>query len=215
LPIYSLFQKSARYDQNENQREETFRKLFGWTRYFFLQGGLFIVIYTVGYAWQFSKWPEIPSILGVAFMFSCAIGVSGGFLGFLFGIPYSRQIGSDGQFSQTAPKDQVILEQGVTYQVNTNLEQISDWLTKILIGASLTQISTLHRVINNLANFIAGGLGDNPAGHTLAMGLLIYFFVVGLLSGFLFTRLYLALSLVRAGLGDKFRAKGGESRKST
>ena len=67
----------------------------------------------------------------------------GGLAGFLFGVPRSLQtpvlppVGGDGRSQKQAD------EIAARYATNTNLEQISDWLTKILVGVGLTQIGTI------------------------------------------------------------------------
>ena len=54
----------------------------------------------------------------------------GGLVGFLFGIPRAVQ-------GSTAPTG------AAQYQANTNLEQVSDWLTKIIVGVSLVEIGRI------------------------------------------------------------------------
>src|SRR5215472_3991331 len=69
---------------------------------------------------------QVPSeVRWSAFATAIAIGSSayltGGIVGFLFGVPRAVQ-GS-------------ARSKGITqYQANTNLEQVSDWLTKIIVG---------------------------------------------------------------------------------
>src|SRR5262249_23262070 len=65
-------------------------------------------------------------IVGVAFLVAGASFVSGCLVGFLFAIPRTVQ-GEEGS-KVSGPSQQT------QYRPNTNLEQISDWLTKILVG---------------------------------------------------------------------------------
>src|SRR6266508_6277591 len=76
------------------------------------------------YAW--GDW----DILAVAALVAGGAFVAGGLLGFLFGIPRSLA-GPEGSVDGAAA--------GGAYRPNTNLEQISDWLTKILVGVGLVQ----------------------------------------------------------------------------
>jgi predicted secreted protein len=64
----------------------------------------------------------------------------GGLLGFLFGIPRTLQQ----EASQATEQNRKDRPQETNYAVNTNLDQISDWLTKILVGVS--QIACLATV---------------------------------------------------------------------
>ena len=74
----------------------------------------------------------------------------GGLLGFLFGIPRTIQ-------SNEKTRDEF------RQVVNTNLEQISDWLTKILVGVGLTQLNNLPPRMWELADRLKTGLNNNQA----------------------------------------------------
>jgi hypothetical protein len=88
------------------------------------------------------------------------------------------------------------LARQLRYQDNTNLEQISDWLCKILVGAGLTQLTVLPSVLKRYAKFFAPGLGgDAFNGEVFAVGLLIFFTACGFLVGYLWTRLHLGKAL--------------------
>lgn len=81
---------------------------------------------------------------------------TGGMAGFLFGIPRSAQ---EPQGSAGLP-----LEQASEYKVNTNLEQISDWLTKIIVGIGLTQLGTVPPSFMAAALLYFGIVGGRPPG---------------------------------------------------
>ena len=159
--------------------------------------------------WQAGKaWP-------IALLWAGACSLVGSTIGFLFGIPRTLQgdqelrrdtIKRSNQVAAVAGREEVTSEahlesvkpavsisNGETYQliVNTNLEQISDWLTKILVGVGLTQINHVPSELMRAAGFIAKGLGNNQSQESLAVALLIYFPVLGFLSGYLCTRLFL------------------------
>ena len=85
-------------------------------------------------------------------------------------------------------------------RANTNLDQISDWLTKILVGVSLTQVSSLPGWLKKYAKFAASGLGGYPNSEIFATGILIYYIFVGFLCGFLLTRLAIAGAIREADL---------------
>ncbi len=99
------------------------------------------------------------AIVSVGVLLAGASALVGGALGFLFGIPRTLQQEGGSPSAEANPEG---AEAGgpthrIDYRVNTNLEQISDWLTKILVGVSLTQISEIRdglvvRFINTFTN---------------------------------------------------------------
>jgi hypothetical protein len=107
-----------------------------------------------------------------------------------FGLP--RTLPPDGA-TDPASKDAKL-----PYQANTKLDEISDWLTKILVGAGLTQIATLPEHVQVLARYFAPGLGGTPSSEPFATGTLVYFAVCGFLVVYLWSRLYMAGALALA-----------------
>jgi hypothetical protein len=108
-----------------------------------------------------------------------AAGFSGGLLGFIFGVPKSLADGS--QTAGGAPAN--------ASQTNTNLEQISDWLTKILVGAGLTSVTALPGFAAKVADYLDGhGYQGLPGEGTLAVFVMIYFATVGFTWGYIETR---------------------------
>ena len=86
----------------------------------------------------------------------------------------------------------------IDYRANTNLEQISDWLTKILVGVGLTQLPEIKSGLIRLTAFAAQGLGSQSHSQVFAFALLAYSAVLGFLFGYLWTRLFLAGALRQA-----------------
>ncbi|HEY6765415.1 MAG TPA: hypothetical protein VI386_11630 [Candidatus Sulfotelmatobacter sp.] len=81
------------------------------------------------------------------------------------------------------------VERGFGLGINTNLEEISDWLTKILVGVGLIQLRTLPDNIRRVGIYVGQGLGANE--QTVASGIVIYFLGLGFLGGYLLTRMFL------------------------
>jgi hypothetical protein len=65
---------------------------------------------------------------------------------------------------------------------NTNLEDISDWLTKIIVGATLVQLGSLPRRFGQLATF-ASSIFGNPSeqNKVMAGSIILYSAILGFL----------------------------------
>jgi len=127
----------------------------------------------------------------------------GGLLGFLFGIPRTLQKETD--FTGPEGDSNTVTNTGrqvVSYRANTNLEQISDWLTKILVGVGLTQLNVIPSKLQSLSDFVAQGLGGATKPSVLANAILVFYVICGFLYGYLWTRLYLPTALKEADLGS-------------
>jgi hypothetical protein len=130
------------------------------------------------------------SVASVSLLLAGASTFVGGLLGFLFGIPRTlQQEGANAPVEANAAAASGSAASRIEYRVNTNLEQISDWLTKILVGVGLTQIAAIRDVVRSLVGFAAQGFGPQPQSQVFAFALLSYFTVLGFLFGYLWTRL--------------------------
>jgi hypothetical protein len=79
--------------------------------------------------------------------------------------------------------------------VNTNLEQISDWLTKIIVGLGLINLEKLPQKFKAIASAAAPTVGGS---RSFAAVIIVAYSVCGFMLGYLLTRLYLARAFVRA-----------------
>lgn len=135
--------------------------------------------------------------------------LTGALLGLLFGIPRSRagerspsgtagaEVSGVVEASPNAGGDR---DTGVGYGANTNLEQISDWLTKILVGVALIELQQIGPAFLRLSGFLAPAVGGSKDALAYTMALMVYFNICGFLGGFLWTRLYLGKALFKADL---------------
>ncbi len=84
----------------------------------------------------------------------------------------------------------------------SNLEQISDWVTKLLVGGSLTQLQDIPGYFWSWGGSLAAGLlgtsaaaagtaQSTQAAQVFATGLIIYFLILGFFAGYLITILQL------------------------
>jgi hypothetical protein len=138
-----------------------------------------------------------------ALLWCLACCAAGSFIGFIFGIP--RTLSSD-TARHALPPEQTArgapTPHGPSTAVNTNLEQISDWLTKIIVGVSLVNSEKLGAAMMAVARHMAASFGGGAARVSLATAMLAYFSVVGLLGGYLLTRLFLQRAFDAAGYGE-------------
>lgn len=128
---------------------------------------------------------------GVGLMIAFAAALAAGLVGFIFGVPYSRDVTG----SSTQPTSITSLADGnaqqPSYRPNTSLEQISDWLTKILVGVGLVEIKQAPIGLHELVVYLAPGISSGRQSEALVVSTIVFFSVCGFLFGFLWARLYL------------------------
>jgi hypothetical protein len=135
----------------------------------------------------------------VAFFWALACFATGSLVGFLFGIPrvFQGQAGSDGMRGNAMPGADSLAggsgHHGYQLVINTHLDDISDWLTKIAVGVGLVELEKMPRLVYHLSSVIAGGLAvasDPSSVIAFVMALLVYFTTAGFMSGYLTTRMF-------------------------
>ncbi|MFE9579858.1 hypothetical protein ACFYO1_25955 [Nocardia sp. NPDC006044] len=137
--------------------------------------------------------PNPLQVIGSALGYALASLLAGGLLGFLFGIPRALTFSRDGDNITTAESGRAPRFAG-----NTNLEQISDWLTKIIVGATLTQLGTIADGGQHLFTAVAPSLGGMDGSASFGGALIVFSAIAGFIGGWLFTRLYLGRALTAA-----------------
>lgn len=110
-------------------------------------------------------------------LLSSATYISGFFLGFLFGLPKRNS------------------EKETPYNLSNNLIDISDWLTKIIIGLGLVEIKSLSSYLNSVGEYIKESSGGEESVKVFAICCIIYYVVFGIYFGYNYTRLYLSSQL--------------------
>jgi len=136
------------------------------------------------------------SVFGVASMVAASSLLAGAFFGFLFGVPRTLQRNGGEETGEPKPPEKD--NERSPYRPNTNLEQISDWLTKILVGAGLTQIGAIRQWLRDIGANLAPGFGDGENARVFAIVTVLAYLLNGFLIGYLWTRLYLAGALQEA-----------------
>lgn len=122
---------------------------------------------------------RIMGSAGAVSLVSAAIGT---LVGFLFGIPRTLQSNDLGDGS-------------TRHLPNTSLEQISDWLTKIIVGVGLVQIGRLPDALGALGATLAPLFGTQPGAATFAVALSGAAGIAGLIISYLWTRVLLTPAL--------------------
>lgn len=101
-------------------------------------------------------------------------------LGLIFGVPRARA-----EFAAEASE---------RYASNSNLEQISDWLTKLLVGAGLVELKSLPALAKGIGDYLGQGM-KVPNGGAYSVAAVVYGAGVGFAAGYLWTRLRLRMLL--------------------
>jgi hypothetical protein len=160
-------------------------------------GFLIILIYGL----QATSFQSFASIAGFGMAMAGASLLLGGLVGLLFGIPRSLQQEHAEPAKKNAKSEEEEREDTrsrALYGANTNLEQISDWLTKILVGVGLTQIGKIGEVLGDIGDVASEGMGGFVGSKPFSIAMTVYFTISGFLLGYLWTRLYLGRALTAA-----------------
>lgn len=146
--------------------------------------------------------------IGNALIWGFGFCVSGMLLGFLFAIPRILPAGAiiAPVRSANGKRDTDPTANGVLShpnpspsEINSNLVEVSDWLTKIIVGVGLVELKDLPGAARGVADYIAPSLGLGQAmAAPVAGGIMLFYSVLGFLVGYLLTRIYLAVIFKRA-----------------
>jgi hypothetical protein len=162
-------------------------------------GCLLILLYSL----RFWASGQLLRILGVGMLAAGAALASGFLLGFIFAIP--RVGGKDGR-TTTAPPGGAQAENSVgqhgSVPFNENLVEISDWLTKIIVGVGLVELRSIPGKLGEWSYYLAPGLlpapgaGGSAGGESIIIGqaaglaIIIFYFTLGFLLGYVWTVIY-------------------------
>ena len=107
------------------------------------------------------------------------------FVGFLFCIP---------RYSDLPPASADSPSKAL--QINSNLVQISDWLTKIIVGVGLVQLLNIPTFLGHVIRYLCRGSTRLISGDVLAV--ILYYSFLGVSIGYLLTRLMLTRMMQEA-----------------
>ena len=123
-------------------------------------------------------------VFAVGFFLIGASTLTGGFIGFLFGVPRKRLNEQESSGSRYTP--------------NTNLEQISDWLTKIIVGISLVQAKEIACAVGTVGEWAGPAIAVGSIGQVIAVAIVVHYLFLGFIQGFLLAYLWLPGAFRRA-----------------
>ena len=146
--------------------------------------------------------------ISVVILWALGCAVTGFIGGFLFGFP--RVITDNDRVAPAPPVDPA--KPGETPKarradtfahrlaVNTNLEQISDWLTKIIVGVGLVELKNVPAYVARAGRYVGAGFKapDGSSSERIAAVILVLFGGLGLLAGYLLTRMFFSAAFRRA-----------------
>jgi hypothetical protein len=131
--------------------------------------------------WQFGI---VAKAIGYSTLVAGAFFVCGVLLGLLFGFRPTSGSRSSGDQSSSARSHPF-----------TNLEEIADWLTKLILGAGLVELTKMPGPIHQFAVFMAKGVDPlppdqkaDPGSPSVALAIMGFFFASGILYGYIWTR---------------------------
>jgi len=193
--------------------QEDYKRRTAW-----LLSGIVAIIYLVGLAaivvFSFSTNGKHLQYVGVGILTALAATLTGTFFGFLVGVP--RQVSSGsvrlgeaardarsgdggtpdagarnaGAAPDTTEDSRSRAGRAARFSQSTNLAEISDWLTKLLLGAGLVSLTKLGRPLGQLINRVAGGLvaGDvTGTAKVMAGSIMIAYVILGFIVAYVIT----------------------------
>jgi hypothetical protein len=169
-------------------------------------GGLLILLYSL----RFWASGQVFRIFGVGMLVAGAAMLSGFLLGFIFAIP--RMGGLRARTTTADPNGPEVLDshdRRTSPQPNDNLVEISDWLTKIIVGVGLIELHTIPAKLGALSYYLAPGLQPAPcaggvacaepiiSGQSAGLAIIIFYFCLGFLLGCVWTMVFFMQDLIK------------------
>jgi hypothetical protein len=185
-------------DPDETITERDVRRTVTTILSFTVCGLLALILFTFTSTIPFSWWKSIR-LTGMGLLYAGAFFSVGALAGLLFGIPRSLQDKPE-QKNNTANENNGTSNENSTkpiFATNTNLEEISDWLTKIIVGLGLVNLKSVPEYLKRLGWYFSNFCGSDVC-EAVAMALILFFATCGFFLGYLVTRLYLTGAFTRA-----------------
>jgi uncharacterized integral membrane protein len=124
-----------------------------------------------------------------------SISIVGFLVGFIFGIPRSIRF----RFDKTKNKLSNSEDSESYFADNTNLEEISDWITKIIVGLTLIQWRTILYYLENSAKTIANSYPKSHLNlYVFSYSLIVFFSGLGFFGGYFWARTLFGSILIQS-----------------
>lgn len=144
------------------------------TKNVYLDTCLKIIISTYIFVFIYALYNENIANFFKVFSLSIILSISflsiGGFLGFIFGFPIHKENGIKDKFER-----------------NSSLRQITDWLTKIIVGVTLVELKNIISVFSTLINKIGLLINTDKSITILVGSISIEFFIIGFILIYILT----------------------------
>lgn len=155
----------------------------------------FIVIFMLGNVlWMFTLAESVDglrvfmNVLGTVGVLSGASMISGALLGFIFGVP--RSVSDPASTPTKTPAGSTATDASAQstptpkVRANTNLEQISDWLTKLLVGVGLSKIEDVPSLLKRASHALEPAMSPLEHGGVVGVAICCAFGVAGFTWGY-------------------------------
>jgi len=179
-------------------RQQEFAAILDWFSAYFLCCGIVILILIDVIGASNSTAPLITAVRYAAggLLLAGASAGAGWLLGLLFGIPrsLSRFQRADAPAVDKSAPTPPINDRARPSRTNTNLEDVSDWLTKTIIGLGLAHLYFIPHYVWEKSGIIGKGIfGADPSGQSFCLLICAYFSVGGFWLGYVGTRTIITL----------------------
>jgi len=145
-----------------------------------------MIVGVVAILLEASTHPNPFRVIGAGLLIACAAGGVGASIGFLFGMPQAVKGNQQDNNGNGEGKSGLVL--------NTHLQEVADWLTKLLLGVGLAQLANLRSALTSLGTYLNQSSGLESG---VAIAIVIYFIAIGFLLGYLWAELYLSTQVSR------------------
>ncbi len=161
-----------------------------------------VLLAVVSYAFASRNVEAGVRAVAVAVVLAGASIAVGALAGLLFGVPRPYDPKSP-ETAATGETNDAAAERGEPrrhpFGMNTNLGDVSDWLTKMLVGVGLTQITKFPGAFGSLTRTVAEAFGGpTPVSRVFAGSLMIFLTIFGFIAGWLCSVLRLPSELSHA-----------------
>lgn len=156
-------------DKKEQERQKAHESLINTLKLGLIAGG----VGTLGYPFTLSSIQ--PKLVFICLLIAFAAFISGYFLGTLFGMPKRNNA------------------QDSNYALNNSLVEISEWLTKIIVGLGLINLKQIPGYMKKFGAFVQETTGVTDGSiNIFSISIVIFFSLFGLYIGYNYMRLVLS-----------------------